>query len=83
MADKLRVAIIGCGRMGQYYAHVYSQLPNTEIVAIAEYNDDRRRAAGERFGVPALVAARVAGQGGSRLGDLGCGQIDRAWIVCR
>ena len=49
-----RVAIIGCGRMGQYYAHTYSQLPNTEIVAIAEYNDDRRKAAGERFGVSAL-----------------------------
>ena len=51
---KHRVAIIGCGRMGQYYAHVYSQLPNTEIVAIAEYNDDRRRAVGERFGIGAL-----------------------------
>ncbi len=55
MTDQVhRVAIIGCGRMGQYYAHVYSELPNTEIVAIAEYNDDRRRAVGERFGVKAL-----------------------------
>ena len=55
MADaKHRVAIIGCGRLGQYYAHVYSQLPNTEIVAIAEYNDERRTAVGERFGVKAL-----------------------------
>ncbi len=51
---KLRVAIIGCGRMGQEYAKFYSVLDNTEIVAIAEYNDDRRRAVGERFGVKAL-----------------------------
>ena len=51
---KHRVAIIGCGRMGQYYAHVYSEMPGTEIVAIAEYNDDRRTAVGERFGVKAL-----------------------------
>ena len=29
-------------------------LANTEIVAIAEYNDDRRQAVGERFGVEAL-----------------------------
>ena len=29
-------------------------LDNTEIVAIAEYNDDRRKAVGERFGVKAL-----------------------------
>jgi hypothetical protein len=55
MADaKHRVAIIGCGRMGQYYAHLYAQMDNTEIVAIAEYNDDRRAAVGERFGVKAL-----------------------------
>ena len=55
MADKmLRVAIIGCGRMGQEYAKFYSILDNTEIVAIAEYNDERRKVVGERFGVKAL-----------------------------
>jgi predicted dehydrogenase len=55
MADaKHRVAIIGCGRMGQYYADAYSGFDDTEIVAIAEYNDDRRKAVGERFGVKAL-----------------------------
>ena len=51
---KHRIAIIGCGRMGQYYAHVYDQRPDTEIVAIAEFNDGRRKAVGERFGVSAL-----------------------------
>ena len=52
--DPLRVAIIGCGRLGQKYAEAYSTYPDTEIVAIAELNDDRRRAVGERFGVKAL-----------------------------
>ena len=51
---KYRVAIVGCGRMGQVYAQAYSTYPDTEIVAIAEYNTDRRRAVGERFGVNAL-----------------------------
>ena len=51
---KLRVGIIGCGRMGQYFAEVYRRLPDTELAAIAEYNDDRRKAVGERFGVKAL-----------------------------
>jgi predicted dehydrogenase len=51
---KLRVGIIGCGRMGQYYAEVYRQLPDTQLSAIAEYNDERRHAVGERFGVRAL-----------------------------
>ena len=48
------VAIIGCGRLGQHYATAYSTYPDTEVVAIAEYNSDRRRVVGERFGVKAL-----------------------------
>ena len=52
--SKYRVAIIGCGRLGQHYAEVYRTLPNTELVAIAEYNPARRKAVGERFRVKAL-----------------------------
>ena len=51
---KLRVGIIGCGRMGQYFTEVYRALPDTEVVAIAEWNDERRKVVGERFGVTAL-----------------------------
>ena len=51
---KHRVAIIGCGRLGQAYADAYTTHPDTEIVAIAEHNPDRLRAVGERFGVTAL-----------------------------
>ena len=51
---KHRVAIIGCGRLGQRYAEAYSTYPDTEVVAIAEYNEERRKAVGERFGVRAL-----------------------------
>ena len=55
MAEKKhRVAIIGCGRMGQGYADAYTTYPDTEIVAIAEYNPERRKAVGERYGVTAL-----------------------------
>ena len=51
---KLTVGIIGCGRMGQYFAEVYRALPDTELIAIAEWNDERRKVVGERFGVSAL-----------------------------
>ena len=51
---KLTVGIIGCGRMGQYFAEVYQALPDTELIAIAEWNDERRKVVGERFGVKAL-----------------------------
>ena len=51
---KLSVAIIGCGRMGQHFAEVYRTLPDTDLVAIAEWNDERRPIVGKRFGVGAL-----------------------------
>ena len=52
--EKVRVGIIGCGRMGQYFAEVYRALPDTELAAIAEWNPERRKIVGERFGVKAL-----------------------------
>ena len=58
--DKFTVGIIGCGRLGQHYAEVYQTLPNTELVAVAEYNPERRRAVGERFGISALFQDAAA-----------------------
>ena len=51
---KYRVAIIGCGRMGQNYAEAYTTYPDTEIVAIADANLQRRNVLGARFDVAAL-----------------------------
>ena len=51
---KYRVAIIGCGRMGQNYAEAYTTYPDTEIVAIADANAERREVLGTRFNVAAL-----------------------------
>ncbi len=56
MTDKLTVAIIGCGRLGQHYVEVYNILPDTEVVALVEPNPGRRQAVGERFGVDGLFA---------------------------
>jgi len=54
MVDLLKVAVIGCGRLGQHYAHIYNSLPDTELVAIAEHNPERRQIVGSRFGIQAL-----------------------------
>ena len=43
---KYSVAIIGGGRLGQHYIEVYQTLPNTEVVAVAEINLERRRGPG-------------------------------------
>ena len=57
MSDtKYRIAIIGCGRMGQNYAEAYATYPDTEIVAIVDANAQRRDVLGTRFGVEALYA---------------------------
>lgn len=52
--NTLNVGIIGCGRLGQQYAEVFRALSATELVAIAEWNPERRKVVGERFGVNAL-----------------------------
>ncbi len=55
MSDsRYKAAIIGCGRLGQHYGWCYHTFPDTEIVAIAEHNPERRRRVGEVFGVDAL-----------------------------
>ena len=52
--NKHKVAIIGCGRLGQHNAQAYSAYPDTEIVGIVEHNAERRIAVGERFRVKKL-----------------------------
>lgn len=48
------VAVVGCGSMGQAYIRAYDTYPDTELIALAEHNPDRRRAVGEHFGVGAV-----------------------------
>ena len=46
--------------MGQKYAEAYSTYPDTELVAIAEFNEKRRGEMGARFGVTALYPDAAA-----------------------
>lgn len=39
--DKIRTAVIGAGKMGRIHAKVYSQLPQSELVAIVDSDKDR------------------------------------------
>ena len=52
--NKLQVALIGCGNMGQHYGEVYSAYEDVELVASTEYNGVRRETLGECFGVKEL-----------------------------
>ena len=52
MADRLavrcRVAVIGAGVMGSHHIRVYNELPDVELVAVADTNDVALSAAGVR-----------------------------------
>ncbi len=46
--DKVRVAIIGCG--GRSRAHLFEELEDVQVVAVADPVEERRLAAAKRFG---------------------------------
>jgi len=53
--DKLRTALIGCGKVAHTHAVALSQLPESDFVAVYGRNLDRARAFAERYGVKAYA----------------------------
>lgn len=53
--SKLRVGVIGLGFFGALHARIYTELPNAELIAIAEVDPARREAAAKRFGCEAYA----------------------------
>ena len=50
--NQLKVGIIGCGAHGRGHIQGYAEIPQAEIIAIADVNPDRVREAAIEFGVP-------------------------------
>ena len=50
MSEKLRAGVIGLGAMGANHARVYGEMPEVELVAVADVDETR-------------VAAATAGRG--------------------
>jgi predicted dehydrogenase len=50
MTDVLRVGVVGCGRMGQLHARVYSQMPSVRLVGLYDADKDIAAAAQEKYG---------------------------------
>src|SRR5213592_2102222 len=46
----LPVGVIGCGRMGQLHARVYSQMPQVRLVGLYDADRDIALAARDKFG---------------------------------
>ena len=49
----LRAAVIGVGMMGQHHARVYTALPATTLVGVADAQPDRAKQIASTYGVPA------------------------------
>lgn len=45
----IKVGVIGVGSMGQHHARVYSELPETELVAIVDINNKQARLVAEQY----------------------------------
>ncbi len=46
----LKAAVIGMGQMGTHHARIYKKIPQVELYAVCEYNDERRAEAEKEFG---------------------------------
>ena len=52
--EKLRTGIIGCGKVGDFHAKVYAELPQSEFVAVCDADSARAEAFASRYGVKAV-----------------------------
>ena len=51
--QKLKSAIIGCGKMAQVHAQALKNIDETELVAVQSRNTEKAAATAARFGVKA------------------------------
>jgi len=50
---KIKLGVVGCGGRGSFVADLFQKHGGYEIVAVADYFQDRADSVGEKFGVPA------------------------------
>lgn len=49
--EKLRTAVIGCGKVGHFHADAYRDLENSELVACLDNNQERADAFAKEYGI--------------------------------
>jgi predicted dehydrogenase len=58
----VRVAVIGVGALGRHHARILSQLPDAELVGIADINEARAREVAELVKAPVSSADQLVGR---------------------
>lgn len=56
--NKIRCAVIGVGYLGRFHAQKYQQIPNAELVAVCDLNQEQSQAVGLELNVPAYTNYR-------------------------
>jgi predicted dehydrogenase len=56
--EKVRVAVVGVGHLGQHHARIYTELPGVELVAVVDIAEEARRQVGGTLGVRGLADYR-------------------------
>lgn len=49
MSEKLKVAVIGVGYLGNYHSEKYAKHPSVELVAVVDVHEERARIVAERY----------------------------------
>src|SRR4051794_32864399 len=57
--DRVRTALVGCGKVGQIHAEALGSLPNSEFVAVCDGMTDRAGALSSRYGAKAFSDVAV------------------------
>jgi predicted dehydrogenase len=59
MSTDLKAAVIGVGSMGRHHARVYTELAQTELVAVADVTSETVQGIAKKYGVPAYTDYRA------------------------
>ncbi|MBN2584856.1 MAG: Gfo/Idh/MocA family oxidoreductase [Planctomycetes bacterium] len=57
MSQKLRMAVIGAGRMGGFHARVCHEHPDVDLLGVVDLNRDRAAEVAAKYGVEAFASA--------------------------
>jgi predicted dehydrogenase len=52
VADKIRVGVIGVGQQGQRHVQRYAEIPEAELVAVADLREEVAQSVAQQYGVP-------------------------------
>jgi len=56
--NRLRVAVIGVGHLGEYHVQKYLSIPDVEVVGVVDIDPDRANEIGQRYDLDAYVDRR-------------------------